>query len=636
VTDIDPVVIESVLTRGDWSALQAVWGERARARVGRLRLLAAVVLPLLAGGLLAVTLDSRGPYTALIVLGAVAASLTLSTRLFRRVSIPLEDGLILGRVRIELSPEGIRTERDRSTALTRWSALQGVTRTGTHLFLWVDAVSAYIVPLRDLPAGIDADAVVSRVASFAERPAAAIAKDGCPSVVAAASGEPATPATRCAFVAALVRRLAWRTVPESLAGSTEAVTVACGLAALGVWLAYDRYAAGADGEWYAGGVAGLAWYAGGVVALAWVLHRASGRTARFGPLLASIVGALPLALALGLVIQHWAPCWARGTAYALLAVAAVLHVTRALQFESGMRRPGALVAGAAAAALFAWGTSEAWVYPHLWFASEGEEDDGARSWAEGERLLFEQADRIDAAAGRLAAGRPGRPDVFFVGFAGVGEQKVFAEEVRLSERVVTKRYWAAGRSLLLVNDQRDREAWPLATVSGLERALLRLGERMDRDEDVLFLLLSSHGSAGPQLSVSNGTWPLSPLDGRRLRAALDAAGIRWRVIVISACHSGAFIEPLAGESTIVLTSAAADRTSFGCSDDRDVTDFGAAFVRNALPGADSLASAFEQAKRAIVEGERERGVEPSSPQASVGRAIETYWKQVEAERGSAR
>ncbi len=633
MTDADPVVIESVLTRADWSALQAVWGERARARVGRLRLMGAVVLPLAAGGLLALTVGLRSPYATVIMLGGVAGSLTWSARLFRRASLPQEDGLILGRVRTELSPEGIRTERERSTALTRWSALRGVTRTRTHLFLWVDAISAYIVPVRDLPAGLDPEAVVARVASFAERPPSAMAVDGWPSVAAAASPEPAT---RRTLIPALVRRLTWRSVPESLGESTEAVTLACAVAALGIWLAFDRYAAGRDAEWYAAGATGLAWYAGGVVALGWVLHRASGRTARFGPLLASLVGALPLALALGLAVHRWAPSCVRSPAYALLAVAAVLHVARALRIASGAGRPGALLAGAAAAALFAWGTGEAWVYPHLWFASEEEEEDGANRWAEGERLLFEQADRIDAAAGRLAAGRPGRPDLFFLGFAGVGEQKVFSEEVRLSERVVTTRYGAAGRSLLLVNDRRDREAWPLATVSGLERALLRIGERMDRDEDVLFLVLSSHGSAEPELSVSNGIWPLSALDGRTLRAALDASGIRWRVIVISACHSGAFVGPLADERTIVLTSAAADRTSFGCSDDRDLTDFGAAFVRDALPRADSLASAFEQARRVIAEGERGRRAEPSSPQASVGHAIEEYWKRVEAERRSPR
>jgi hypothetical protein len=186
-----------------------------------------------------------------------------------------------------------------------------------------------------------------------------------------------------------------------------------------------------------------------------------------------------------------------------------------------------------------------------------------------------------------AVGRSARED-------SVIQQKVFAEETKLAERVIAERYGAAGRSLLLVNDRRDRETWPLATVHGLRRALGRVAERMDRSKDVLFLFLTSHGSAEPSLAVSNSTWPLDQLDPAALRKALDASGIRWRVIVISACYSGAFIPALADDETAIFTSAAADRTSFGCSEDRDVTEFGEAFIRDAVPGAPSLVAAFDR------------------------------------------
>jgi hypothetical protein len=520
VTDAEPFVVESTLTRGDWAAWQNAWGVRARARLGRVRLLGAVALPLLAGVVVILAFASRGTLALasyLIGLGALLGSVAWATRLIRGVSVPQEEGLILGRVRMELSSEGIRTEREHSTALASWSVLQGVTRTDAHLFLWVDAVSAYIVPLRDLPAGVDADAAVERIRALAGAPPRATSAGPRENAATGTTRESAALAVPATFTAALARRLTWRVVPEAGPGSDDGVILACAPAALAVWLAFDRYAAGAGAEWYAAGVTGLAWYAVGVLAMAWVLHRASDRTARFGSLLASIVGALPLALAFGLAVHQWAPPWSRGPAYALLGLAAVVHVRRALVAASGTRPLRALLAGAALALLFAWGTSVSWVYPHLWYASDDEEEDGDEAWADAERLLFEQADRIDAAAGRLAAGRPGLADVFFLGFAGVGEQKVFAEELRLSERVVTERYGAAGRSLLLVNDRRDRDTWPLATVHGLKRALLRLGERMDRDEDVLFLMLTSHGSGEPSLSVSTGMWPLQASTGEPSR-----------------------------------------------------------------------------------------------------------------------
>jgi hypothetical protein len=155
---------------------------------------------------------------------------------------------------------------------------------------------------------------------------------------------------------------------------------------------------------------------------------------------------------------------------------------------------------------------------------------------------------------------------------------------------------------------------------------------MDRSEDVLFLMLTSHGSDDPKLSVSNGAWPLESLDGKALRSALDESGIRWRVIVISACHAGAFIASLADESTILLTAAAQDLVSFGCSDESELTYFGEALFKNALPEAESLADAFERAKGLIAEREKREGQQASRPQAHYGRALLAYWTRIEEGR----
>ena len=195
--------------------------------------------------------------------------------------------------------------------------------------------------------------------------------------------------------------------------------------------------------------------------------------------------------------------------------------------------------------------------------------------------------------------------------------------------MISERYGAAGRTLLLVNDRRDTDTRPLATVSGLRRALARVAARMDVSKDVLFLFLTSHGSA-EFLSVSNSVWPLDQLEPSELRGALDDSGIRWQVIVISACHSGAFIPALAKDDAAIFTSAAADRTSFGCSDDRDMTEFGRAFIRDALPAAPSLAEAFDRAREALADEERRRHSAESLPQSSIGTAIAAHWARVEA------
>jgi len=160
-------------------------------------------------------------------------------------------------------------------------------------------------------------------------------------------------------------------------------------------------------------------------------------------------------------------------------------------------------------------------------------------------------------------------------------------------------------------------------VSGLKYALRGLAARMNLDRDVLFLAISSHGAQDPAIAVSNSELPLNDLSDEDLADALNDSGIKWRVIIISACYAGGFINSLKDPRTIVITAAAADRTSFGCSNDADLTYFGEAFYRDALPEARSLRDAFEKAKSAIAMRERRERVDPSRPQAYFGAELET-------------
>ena len=53
------------------------------------------------------------------------------------------------------------------------------------------------------------------------------------------------------------------------------------------------------------------------------------------------------------------------------------------------------------------------------------------------------------------------------------------------------------------------------------------------------------------------------MDPKWLRETLDKSGIRWRVIVISACYSGSFIPAFTVSDTLIITASAADKTSLG-------------------------------------------------------------------------
>jgi hypothetical protein len=243
-------------------------------------------------------------------------------------------------------------------------------------------------------------------------------------------------------------------------------------------------------------------------------------------------------------------------------------------------------------------------------------------------LVNRQPGLIDAAVAKIAESSAPGAQVYFLGFAGFGDERVFAEEIDMAANRVAERYGSAQRSMRLVNDRRDVEKYPLATVASLRYTLDALGRVMDQD-DILFLALSSHGSDDASISISNPGMLRDDLRARQLAAALEHSGIRWRVIVISACYSGSFIDSLADNRTIVLTAASKSRASFGCSDERHLTYFGEAFYRDAMPTTTSLRGAFEVTRRNIREREDAENVRPSNPQSYFGPMIESKLLEIE-------
>ena len=272
--------------------------------------------------------------------------------------------------------------------------------------------------------------------------------------------------------------------------------------------------------------------------------------------------------------------------------------------------------------------------PSLWVVNQspGQVAHQRESAARAEELMYAQPERIEAALGALEREPAVRTRMYFLGFAGVGEQKVFAEEIALAARRVHERYNTDWRRVSLVNDRRDYDTHPLASPAALERALHGTAQRMDRERDVLFLALSSHGKRDAKLVVTNGALPLNWLTGEDLARMLRESGIRWKVVVISACYAGAFIEHLRDDDTIVITAASSDRPSFGCNDRRDLTYFGEAFYRDALSTAPDLPTAFAHAVAQIETRERSEGLEPSQPRAHFGAAMVARLSELEVLR----
>jgi len=251
-----------------------------------------------------------------------------------------------------------------------------------------------------------------------------------------------------------------------------------------------------------------------------------------------------------------------------------------------------------------------------------------------EPVLAAQQHLLDEALANLDDERPDVTDLYFVGFAGDAREDVFRKDVLAAQRVMDERWGTEGRSLALINNPRTLLESPAATVTNLRETLNEIGAAIDAEQDVVMIYLASHGSRRHVLEVALPPLELAPLTAPALRGLLDAAGIKWRIVVVSACYSGGFIEALQDDNTLVLTASAADRASFGCGHRSDATFFGEALFQHGLAHSESLLAAFEAARGQVAEREKAGAfTPPSDPQIFVGPAMAD--KLRELDRGNA-
>ena len=225
--------------------------------------------------------------------------------------------------------------------------------------------------------------------------------------------------------------------------------------------------------------------------------------------------------------------------------------------------------------------------------------------------------RLQAALTHLQPQRPGTVDAYVV-VAALDTDPVFNREAREAGRVLATRFDAAGRTFVLANDEGGDRGDAVATPDDLARALTSVGALMNRDEDVLILYTTSHGSPRAGLNFRDPARGAAVIAPAQLAAMLDKAGAKNRLVILQACFSGQFVPALEAPRTVIATASSSMKSSFGCTAGNDWTFFGYALINHAMRQPDSFVRQFRRAFVTIIGWEQRLQIESSSPQISVG------------------
>jgi hypothetical protein len=218
----------------------------------------------------------------------------------------------------------------------------------------------------------------------------------------------------------------------------------------------------------------------------------------------------------------------------------------------------------------------------------------------------------------LAPQRPGVQDVYMLSVSFWGDP-VFEREATQAEEILRNHLGGEGRSIILSAGGLGQRTYPAASPDNFAAAIGQIGATMDPAEDLFVLFITTHGQSDGVAAIREHNRMFAGLRPAHLSMMLQQANIQNRVVIVSACFSGAFISPLMSDSTIVMAAAAPDRSSFGCQPQNNWTFFGDAYFNRSVREHGDMIGSFDRAKRLISQWEREQNLSPpSNPQIYVG------------------
>ena len=229
---------------------------------------------------------------------------------------------------------------------------------------------------------------------------------------------------------------------------------------------------------------------------------------------------------------------------------------------------------------------------------------------------------INTADQRITS-EPAPTAIIYAGFALSAEAKAFHGDIHAGAKIAN-RINKNNVKLLLSNSQEISSAYlPFATEDDILLGLngtAQLAEKvMQRNKrpPLLIVLLSSHGHNG-FMSVN--------ADGRISRQLYSGTLEKWlkplepypTLLIISSCHSGSLIPSLQRDNRIILTSADADKNSFGCGVNDKMTWYVNSLERTLSPKM-TLKTWHEKSVELVEKWEKNGKYLASQPQLWIGK-----------------
>jgi hypothetical protein len=235
------------------------------------------------------------------------------------------------------------------------------------------------------------------------------------------------------------------------------------------------------------------------------------------------------------------------------------------------------------------------------------------------RIDEAQSKLLQSEIAALAPRRNGVTGIYALGIAGM-DQDVFVKEVSGALASIAAILPIKDRTIRLINSHETAATVPLANPQNFAAAVHGIAAVMDKNNDVLILVMTSHGErTGFALQLPGNR--MTEFTPQQVASTLDSEGVKNRVVIVSACYSGIFVPPVANDDTIVMTASDDKNTSFGCAPERDWTYFGDALFKQSMQPGEDFQQAFDHARALIHGWELMDRVSPSNPQGHFGPAL---------------